>query len=369
MSQRTWREAEALSDAARWEQAGPAWQAIVERALRMRELARARDAATRAADAYRRDDRPAAAARMLRVALSGRELAGTDAAQLAAVLLDAGQVQAAAEVADQAVDAATDPTARTIALDTRVGLRLVRGDAEGARADLDALAALALPGGDLSRAFRAGQLDRLDGQLSAADATFARLAETLAPYAQLAGPAGAAHQERGELALLRHALGAPETALDDARAAFGRAGAAWAAAGRRAGLFRAEAWAARAAALAGETVAAPALDRALAYADERGLPMLAADLLGCRAVVRKDADDACAAAHLLTEAPLARGRARVLAAELGGPSSATVDLDAATAEVRADAPWTARALRARAARDGDARLAERAARLCAVLLG
>jgi hypothetical protein len=114
---------------------------------------------------------------------------------------------------------------------------------------------------------------------------------------------------------------------------------------------------------------APALDRALAYADERGLPMLAADLLACRAVVRRDADDACAAIRLLAEAPLARGRARVLAAELGGPSGMTVDLDAATAEVRADAPWTARALRARAVRNNDARLAERAAQQCAVLLG
>ncbi len=350
MRGRAWREAEELSEAARWAEAGAAWWAITERAAA--EPVRARESARRAADAFRRDDRPAAAAKALGVALAGTTPAGADAAQLAAVLLDAGQVEAAAGVAEQAVRGLPHdaPTAeRAIALDTRAGLRLVAGEVEAARDDLDALEALGVPGAAWSHRFRAAQVARLDGALGAADAGWQALEAALGGDRRVAGPAAACAQERGELEVLRAALRgvaqlpADEDALDRARAAFGRAAEAWNAVGRRAGLFRAEAWRARVERLAGLDVAAPSIDRAIAWAEDRGMVLLLADLRACRAVVRHDADDARAAARLLSEAPVARARALVLAAELG---AADVDLRDAMERLRVDAPWGARALAA-----------------------
>ena len=88
--------------------------------------------------------------------------------------------------------------------------------------------------------------------------------------------------------------------------------------------------------------------------------LLAADLRVCRAVVRHDADEVLHALDRLAEAPLARGRARVVRAELGGVS----DLDLALTELRSDGPWTARALFALGRARGDqALLAEAAARV------
>ncbi|MDP2315678.1 MAG: hypothetical protein Q8P41_22460, partial [Pseudomonadota bacterium] len=130
-------------------------------------------------------------------------------------------------------------------------------------------------------------------------------------------------------------------------------------AGRRAGVFRAEAWAARARAVAGETVLAPGVDRAIAYAIERGMPLLEADLRACRAVVNHDPDDLLHALDRLGEAPLARGRVRVLTAELGGRA----DLERALDELTPDGPWRARALRALGRQTGNALLVDEAATL------
>jgi hypothetical protein len=358
MSKREWREAEELGERGRWEEAGARWAAIVEKARRVRETATVRDAAVRAADAYRRDDRPAAAAKMLTLAREAGRDDATDAAQLSAVLLDAGEVTAAADIAEAALArAADDPVKETIALDTLLGMRLTQGRVDDARGLLDRLAALGLPGAEMSRRFRVAQVDRLDGLVARAEAGWEVLAAELGRYPAAAGPEGATWAELGEIDLLRAAFAESPAALC-ARAAerFERAGACWAKAGRRAGAFRAEAWAARARAVAGETVLPASIDRAITYADERGMPLLAADLLACRAVVTRTPDDLLHAIDRLAEAPLARGRARVLRAELGGAA----DLDAALGELASDGPWTARALRAVGRARGDARLLEEA---------
>lgn len=352
MSKREWREAEDLAARGRWEEAGARYAAIVEKARRVRDPQTVREAAPLAADAFRRDDRPAASAKMLMYAREAGKDDVTDAAQLAGALLDAGQVEAAADIAAAAHARATDPVAETIALDTLLGMRLTQGRVDEARLHLERLGALGLPGADISRRFRAAQIDRLDGLVAGAERTWEALAAELGRHAQAAGPEGATWAELGEIDLLRASFAAdPGPHVARALARFECAGACWAKAGRRAGAFRAEAWAARARAVAGETVLPAAIDRAIAYADDRGMPLLSADLRVCRAVVTGDADEVLHAIDRLAEAPLARGRARVVRAELGGAA----DLEAALAELSADGPWTARALRAlgRARNDAD----------------
>jgi hypothetical protein len=360
MSKRDWREAEELTQVGRWADAAARYAALAERAKRVMDRREQRDAAALAADAYRRDDRPAAAAKMLLLARDAGRDDPTDSAQLAAVLLDAGQIDAAADIAEAAlVKAAGEPVGTTLALDTLTGLCLTRGAVDAARAHLDRLAAIALPGSELSRRFRAAQIDRLDGLVGAAETAWAALAQELEPHAQAAGPAGAAWSELGELDLLRAAFAegeARDAACERAVGHFGRAQAAWGRAGRRAGVFRAEAWAARARAVTGAIVVAPGIDRAIAYAVDRGLPLLEADLRACRAVVHGAPDELLHAIDRLAEAPLARGRARVLRAELG----AEADLETALTELAADGPWRARALRALGRKTGDARLVEEA---------
>ncbi|MBM4393280.1 MAG: hypothetical protein FJ090_19315, partial [Deltaproteobacteria bacterium] len=167
-----------------------------------------------------------------------------------------------------------------------------------------------------------------------------------------AGALAAAWMELGETAVLRHSLRALGVAwyagpadLDDdldeaeAEACFQNAAQAWARAGRRAGLFRAEAWKLRV--RANEPTIATAVDTAIGYADERGLQGLRAELRALRAIIRRDPMDALHAAELSPQAPLARGRARVIAGELGGKFEA----DKALAELADDVPWKARARR------------------------
>ncbi|MES2638988.1 MAG: hypothetical protein V4850_05880 [Myxococcota bacterium] len=369
MSKREWREAEELARSGRWDEAGPRYAALAERARRVMDRREQRDAAALAADAFRRDDRPAAAAKMLVLAREGGRDETSDSAQLAAVLLDAGQVDAAHDIAAAALVKASaapdgDPVGTTLALDTLVGLCLTRGEVDTARAHLDRLAAVALPGSELSRRFRAAQVDRLDGLVSAAETAWLALAAELEPHPQAVGPAGAAWSELGEIDLLRAAwfedgAGTAGPFCERAIQRFDRALACWTRAGRRAGVFRAEAWAARARAVAGETVVAPGIDRAITYAIERGMPLLEADLRACRAVAKRDPDDLFHALDRLGEAPLARGRVRVLIAELGGRA----DLELAMSELAPDGPWRARAMRILGRQTGNTFLVDEASTL------
>lgn len=345
MSKRAWREAEAAAARGAWTEAADLYAQIAEKAARVRDRAVARQAASAGADALRRDDRPAAAAKMLAIARANGQDSLEDRIQLAAVLLDAGELDAALDIATQARSEALlrqEPTSEVLARDAVVGIELALGRPEEARAELQAVAALGLPGSEISYRFRQAQLDRLDGLLSAAEASWRSLAALLSPHREAQGPMAGCLGELGELGILRASLGVGdrESLLRQAHTDLLAAAQGWRVAGRRAGLFRTEAWILRVKAMLGETVLPSVLDRAIAFASERGMPLLEADLLVSRALLRHDPSDAQAAVERLGAARLARGRARVVAAELG----ATVEWEVLFEELEGDAPWVARAM-------------------------
>ena len=366
MSGKAWREAEELQRTRSWSAAGVAWMDIAERAMEKGDLARAQEAGSRAGDAWRREDRPPLAARALKLAWDAGRRGCIDAALLAGVLLDAGQADVALDIVAPAGDTLNlgTPDARAVLLDVRLGLHLALGSVEAAREDLAALEVLAVPGGEISRVFRQAQLDRLDGLMERADLGFKAAVTALGgiagPPGIAAGPMAAAMAERGELALLCAALGHGSAA--EARVHLEGALAGWRTAARAGPAMRAQAWLLRAQAICGEPVlAAPILDWA-AGADERGLPLLAADLRVCYAVASGDASGLHEVAATLERAPLGQGRVRVIHAELGGGREA--DLDSALNALAADSPWFARGLRVLGTRENDAgMLAEAEARI------
>jgi hypothetical protein len=346
-SMRVWKEAEAAWEAGRWAEAGEGFAAIAQKAARVRERRQCREAAERAIDAFRRDDRPAAAARMARLALDHGAEPVVLRVQLAAVLLDAGQAQAARDLSAEAATLPSEPGTQALAHDTACGMALAAGDIDGARAQLAALQAMGLPGADIAARFRRGQLARLDGDVDGAEALFLALALELEPHP---GPCGAAWAEVGELRLLRVRAGGTA----DAMSAFAASSAAWTRAGRRAGMMRGEAWALRARRELGEAVHSGAVQTVLVYARERGLVLMEADLLVALAILTDDPAPASAAVALCAEAPLARGRARLEAAGLGGP----LDVEAAMAELAPDKVHRALLLVERGRREGDAGLSD-----------
>ena len=361
----SWERAEGLSAAGSWAEAGAAWAELAEKSWKKGDHRKAREAAARGADAWRRDDRPAATAKLLRSYAQPGKRSVTDEVQLAAVLMEAGEVRAAADIAEASLLRAQEPADRAIALDTLAGLRLAAGDVEGARRTVTEAGRLGIPGAEMARRFRTAQLDRLDGALGAAATGWTQLVTQLEPYTEARGPAAACYGELAELQLLRLALGAePRLCLLRALDALARASRGWQEAGRRSAYFRTQAWIARVRALQGEVVHPGAIDTALLYAAERQLPLLEADLRLCRAVVTASAADAEAALRRLDETPLARGRCRVIFMELGG----NLSVDATFKELEQDAPWTARAMIAVGRRLPDpALLADGQARAAALL--
>lgn len=344
---KSWRVAEQLEGSRDWSRAAPAWMDIAQRAWERGDLVRTREAAVRAGDAARREDRPAFAARALKLAWDAGRRGPMDAALLAAVMLDAGEADVALDLV-AGVESGGDPSAAAVMLDVRLGLNIALGNVDAARLDIEALDRLDVSGAGISRVFRQAQVDRLDGDLTRADMGFAAVTNSLAGLPAAVGPQAAALAERGELALLRAAFGRGEA--EEALPHLLGAHAGWKLAGRAGPALRAEAWVLRARALGGETVvAAPILEWAEG-AQERGLPLLAADLRVSYAIAARNPDGLEAVLTALVRAPLARGRVRVIQAELGG----VADLDAALGELQPDAPWFARGLRALAMREGSA---------------
>jgi hypothetical protein len=342
MSRRLWRQAEEQAAQGAWANAGMSYAEIAEKASRVKDSAVARQAAALAADAFRRDDRPAAAAKLLMLARAQGADSLNDRVQLASVLMDAGELAAALDIAQQARSDALltgEAAAEVLARDTLAGLLLAAGRVDEARAEVDAIGLLQLPGGEVARRFRSAQLLRLDGRCAEAEEEWKKLAEELEVYPQAAGAAAACRMERAESLALRVALGSDADLLEHALAEEDRAAKLWTQAGRRAGLYRSEAWKLRLRHQRGETVLPAAIEQALRYATERKMPLLRAELLVCLAVVTGNPDPAHQALAHLAEAPLARGRARVIAAEQGAPLP-----DALFDELAADAAWTARAM-------------------------
>ncbi|MSP55316.1 MAG: hypothetical protein EXR69_06905 [Myxococcales bacterium] len=340
-----WREAEQFETSRDWSRAGAAWMDIAQRAWSKGDLVRTRDAAARAGDAARREDRPGFAARALKLAWDAGRRGPMDAALLAAVMLDAGEADVALDLV-AGVEAGGDPSAAAVMLDVRLGLNIALGNVDAARDDIEALDRLDVSGAGISRVFRQAQVDRLDGDLTRADMGFTTVTSALAGMPAAVGPQAAALAERGELALLSAALGRGEPGAALPHLLGAQAG--WKLAGRAGPALRAEAWVLRARALGGEQVLAGPILKWAAGAEERGVPLLAADLRVSYAIAAGDPAGLEAVLAALGRAPLARGRVRVIQAELGGAA----DLDAALGELQPDAPWFARGLRALGLREG-----------------
>ena len=277
------------------------------------DAAGARAAWRSAAEAWRQCDRPVRAARALAQALLDAPPDALGSALLAGVLQDVGQLEAAREAAEDAVRAASEPSARVLALDVLVGVLLMLGKQGPARTNLEALRRSPGPAAALAASFRMARLERLEGELEGAIVRLEGVAQGL-PSAdrRFAAPRAAALQDIAEFHLLAGRI-------EQARSALGSASRAWARARRRPGAFAAEGLGVRLALAQGLPVLPDGLDNALAFADQRGLVLLGAELRIARARAvaalgrdgaSLDFDQAVQAAQQ-AQAPLLEGRARL----------------------------------------------------------
>jgi tetratricopeptide (TPR) repeat protein len=305
-----------------WELAGGAWIEAARVAVDAGAVPSARQALAAAGEAFRRDDRPTEASRALRVALSyGPEPAEGAVLQvhLAGVCAELGAADEALERLERALDAAPPPL-RAAVLDTRIGLVLGHRRKEEAR---PLVAELLSGAGAVASAgrFRQGQLARLDGDLALARRLQHQVIDALGSQPDAGAGVAAARMELAELDLLDgravSAVAAGEAARREHEAA-GRRGLAW----------RAEAARARAAVEAGLAVFPGPLRQGIAFATDRGLPMLLLELQLAVGTVLAASDPVVAREFLVAalrsadqhQAPLSAGRARwVLAGMSAGP--------------------------------------------------
>lgn len=339
-----WSAADRLSRQGSWGVAGPAWMDLARRCRAQGLDARARDAASRAADALRRDDRPADARDALTLAWELGQRTTVDALQLVAVQVDLGLVPEALTGAIAALASAADPAARALAIDGLCNVQLLAGDVAGARASLADLRRVGQASSELAVLFRGALIDRLDGRLEPADLALARVIEALEPFHAAASGVAAACDERGSIALVRAALarviGAdPAPHVDAALGHLDDGADAWHRGRRQAGRLRNEALQAFVRFSAAGDVDVEPVDRALAWADRRGLVVLAAEVGAWRAAMT--GEQAGLGRAVALPAPLARGQARL---HWGMAQEDAAAIEAAIPELVDDLPWCAVAL-------------------------
>lgn len=370
-----WRDADRLSRQGRWEEAGARWWALAQRCRAEDLTARGQDAASRATDAFRRDDRPAAAVDALRLAWALGQRSARDLVELSAVLLDAGQAVAAEVAARSAAELAKGPAEGALVLDALFNVLLARGLVAEAAA-LHARSPRAEdPEQVLAHRFQAARLARLDGLLHAAEASHAAVAERLTPYPAAAAGLAVVYDAQAEVALTRAALARiagrdPERWLLRAEALLDEGATAWQRARRRAGRHGNEVWRAAHAWLAEGDEALGPIDQALSYAAERGLPTATAEWAGVRAGITGDPVDLSRALAAATECPPARGRARLQWMERVSSDAEGVEtqLDLAWLELADDKPATVRLLLIQGQRSGDPTLLGAARHQAAAIL-
>lgn len=349
------------AEAGHWGEAGEAFEALARAAGEVRRREEARERWAQAGDAFRRDDRPARAARALRAALDLAD--GADprralaVAGLGSALIDAGEPVPAEILVREALAGAREPAVRVLLLDVLLGALVVLGrveEAEGPLLELEAtvgaLPPAARPLAELTVDFRRAARHRLRGELAPAARLLTAVEARMAVRKETTGAAAAAAAELGELRL---AAGDG----DGARAALDRAARAWTAAGRRAGLYRCEAALLRAALASGDLPIARALDGPVTYARERGMPLLEAELrlargaARARALQRGGEEDLDLAVGLAERAgaALLEGRARMIRRRCGFLRD---DLARTRELLRGDALWSKEAA---AAQPGEAR--------------
>jgi tetratricopeptide (TPR) repeat protein len=330
--------ADAHQRAHEWEAAGGAWVEAARVAVDAGALPSARQALAAAGEAFRRDDRPGDAARALRLALGY----GPDPAEaallrvhLAGVCAELGEADEALALLALALDAA-GPEVRPLVLDTRVGVVLGHRPKALARPDVDALEALGGAAAVAGR-FRRGQLARLDGDLARARSLQQQVAAGLSGQAAAAAGAAAAQMELAELDLLQGRAVAALATLEQARRDHEGAG-------RRGLALRAEAARVRAAVEAGLRVHPGPVVSGLAFARDRGLPMLEVELQLAAGAALAGPDPAAAAEFLRAavrgadarRAPLSAGRGRAALAALAPPGDERAALVALARQDLAD---------------------------------
>jgi tetratricopeptide (TPR) repeat protein len=316
-------DARAHAEAGRWSDAAALYASLADEAVAGGDADVAAQCLALGGDALRRDDRPAAAARLLRRSLdlggevradgllSPRRLAAE--VELAGTLIDAGYLADAVAMLRVAVAGAATENGRTLALDALISALVPMGRIAEAKGVLLELSAVAPPGARIAVAFRQALMLRLDGHLAAAGAAWRQVLDNLPESDALAGPRAAAWGGLGELALLQGDGG-------EAERCFAAASAMWTLAGRRSGVFRAAAGSLRASLLSGARVLPHTLDGPIRFAEERQSVFLEIELRLARGQARarntqSGADtDLDRAVHLAHEASalLLEGQARVV---------------------------------------------------------
>ena len=316
-------DARAYAEAGRWPEAAALYAELADEAVAGGDADVAAQCLALGGDALRRDDRPAAAARMLRRSLDLGGEARADGrlsprrlvaeVELAGTLIDAGFLADAAAMLRVAVAGAATESGRTLALDALISALVPMGRVAEAKGVLLELSAVAPPAARPAVLFRQALMLRLDGQLPAAAAAWRQVLAGLADSDALAGPRAAAWGGLGELALLAGDGG-------EAERCFATAGQQWTVAGRRSGVFRAAAGSLRASLLSGAQVLPHTLDGPISFTEERQSVFLEIELRLARGQARarntqSGADtDLDRAVHLAQQASalLLEGQARVV---------------------------------------------------------
>lgn len=331
-----------------WGQAGASFADAGTAALAEGERAMARSCFEAAGESWRRDDRPAAAARALQAALDLTEGESTVLAlvRLAGVLGDLGRAAESEALCQRAAAMSTDGPLRWMVLDTLISTFQARGRKEDARPLVAALESATGGPQEVAAGFRRGQLHRLDGELAEAASCFIVVAGQLEDVDGAEAGLAAAQAELAEVALLR---GDSKDAVDLYQVAW----ECHSHAGRRALAWRAEAGRARAGLAHGVRPLTRGISQGIGHAEERDMPLLEADLRLVRAMAHaedqgdgaeRDFDRAMQLARACGD-PLRTGRVLLerstrLALD---PEDAVKSLEEAIELLRPNRPWWSRA--------------------------
>lgn len=261
---------EHVSAAEAWERAAR----IAERAGATASIGQCLEAA---GEAWRRADWPLKALDCLEGCVQRGQASPTTRVRTASLLADRGQGRVAEQVLREVLAQARGPE-RGMALDTLVSVLQGFARKVDVRRAVDELEAELGPQHPAVW-FRRGQLGRLDGDLDGADFAFQQVVAAMSGQEGAEAGVAAAEMERAEIAGYRgdpgRALAAWEAGRELHRSA-GRLSLSWAC----------EAGRVRVAAEAGVAVLAPGLDGGIAWAEERGLLLLALDLRLARGASR-----------------------------------------------------------------------------------
>jgi hypothetical protein len=343
-------QATAHAEARAWEPACEEFSRLARFLESAREMESACGAWGSAGDAAWRADRP------LEASLVGQpggaspalSIAALRMVQISSVLMETGKLARAEKTLARIDEMPVGQGIATLQRDTRIGLLLLQGRVTEARREHLSLAEQAPPGAEPVVLFRNGQIRRFEGRLQDAEEELARLSADIEGRPEMDGPLGATLLERVELATLRG---------DETRslAILEQAEAAWSKAGRASGVYRVEAQRLLLAVrLARGHVLTTRLDQGILFAQERGMVILEAELRLARARCRRwrsaeGAREDLAQVIALTEdagAVLLAGQARL---EMNDqPQGDLPSLERASRELRETSWWYARALLARA---------------------